>query len=230
LEVDLVGNRDAKNTVVRYGYRDKLLGLFYTLLENVAPVMAQKLHSVGYRDICGRYYKYYTYAFTPKEPAYTPDGLVSLNNIWSYKFGSADRKLLSLLETAFSAVGSVVIGGEKFQVHDIKRIPLKNHGGVFYCLSPLTVKNGERYLTPENPEFNDAVVKALLNRYESWTGKKGIASFRFLKPRRRLEFFNEGRILGFSGKLELYGPPEIVKFAQAVGLGQKNSIGLGMIA
>jgi CRISPR-associated endoribonuclease Cas6 len=208
-----------------------MLGLLYLLINNTSPETGDKLHREGYTDGI-RKYKLYTHNLLPVNAAYRPDGMVSINNEWEYWFSTADPLLLAIVEHAASLLNTLTLDNITFKIRKIKRMPLRNNGGIYRCVAPIIIKNKEgKYITPAEPEFTDAVIISLNNRFKIWTGREiGDMTFKFLNPRQRLIQFRASKLLSFSGELLLDGHPDIIRFAQLVGLGQKTGIGMGCIA
>lgn len=220
------------STVVPYNYRQYLLGMLYLLLNNTSPETGDKLHQDGYTDGVRRY-KLYTHNLLPVKAAYRPDGMVSLNNQWEYWFSTADPLVLAIVEHAVSLLSTLQLDKITFKICKRMRMPLRQQCEKFRCAAPITIKNKQgTYLSPEQPEFNVAVVSALQNRYRVWMNKEpDNISFSFIKSRRRLIQYRsqQGKILAFGGELKLVSSPDVVQFAQLVGLGHKTSIGMGLI-
>jgi len=213
-----------------YNYRQHLLGMFYALLNNTAPEIGSRLHYTGYFAGFPKY-KFYTHNLLPTNAAYNPEGMVSLNNDWEYWFATADPQVLAIIEHSTSLLNVLSFGNHTLAIKKVTRIPLRKNGGLFRCVAPITIKRQRQngYLTPDDPDFEAAVVTSLKNRYRAWTGRETTVEFRFIEPRRRLEHYRQGKILSFSGKIFLQATQDVIQFAQLVGLGQKNSLGMGMI-
>jgi len=222
-----------QDMLVPYNYRQYLSGLLYSILENVSPETGIKLHQEGY--LKNKNYKFFTHNLLAVHAAYRPEGFTSTNGEWEYWFSSADHHILAILEHAFSLLNTITLKDITFQIrkNKLKRVPLRKKGGIYRCVSPITVKRNNKYLNPEDGNFTVGVKKALINRYQAWTGlsiREDDIHFKFTAYRKRLESYRNFKIPGYSGKFEFDAPPEVIQFAQLVGLGMHNSIGMGMIA
>lgn len=216
-----------------YNYRQYLLGLLYSIIGNVSPETGIKLHRNGY--LKNKNYKFFTHNLLAVHAAYRPEGFTSTNGEWEYWFSSADYHILAILEHAFSLLNTITLKDIIFQIRKsrLKRVFLSKEGGIYRCVSPIAVKYNNKYLSPENDNFTAALKKALINRYQAWTGlniEEDDIHFKFMAYRKRLESYKNFKIPGYSGKFEFDAPLEVIRFAQLVGLGMHNSIGMGMIA
>lgn len=122
-------------------------------------------------------------------------------------------------------------------------------------LSPLTVAVPEdrkgklfpRYLLADDPRLSEALRSNILNKYHSLYGKgpdddafRCIPDERFISQRGGVEritkliTIREGqsgqtRVRGFMCPLTIEGNPELIRLAYHSGLGEKNSMGFGMV-
>lgn len=126
----------------------------------------------------------------------------------------------------------------------------------FRMLSPTTVsvpdmrneKFGGHYLFHDDPRLSECLQKNIVNKYESLYGRKADdSSFlctldeRFIadmqrkgKKVSRLITVKDGRtdqtkVRGFMCPLTIEGNPELIKLAHKSGLGEKGSLGFGMV-
>jgi CRISPR-associated endoribonuclease Cas6 len=222
---------NAKKELLPYDYRRQVRGLIFNLIRNVDPDL--------YRDLCEegyglQKYKLFTYSLRPDEGVYNEKGFASLNGLYFLRFASADGACLEAVEKAVFALNTVSLNSRVFEILEVSRERLKERGGAFRILSPVVVaaRSGKKYLSlPEDEkDFLRAVKDATKKRYELRMKKKGDIEVSFLNSRRRLVQYKDGNILCFGGRVLIEADPEMIRFVQCCGLGQKSGIGMGMIA
>jgi CRISPR-associated endoribonuclease Cas6 len=120
--------------------------------------------------------------------------------------------------------------------------------GVYKALSPVTVsrrtKTDIRYLPPRHPDTGPLLVANLLEKHEILTGEQLspedveiMVDPDYLKrnpnPTKIIKL-NEGkpdetRIRGFVAPVQISGHPNLIRTAFAVGVGERNHLGFGII-
>ena len=95
------------------------------------------------------------------------------------------------------------------------------------------------YLRPDNPRFSEGVRRNLLGKYSALYGRRPADDRLTLtfdrdylsshKGTKVITYKDDIRILGAFCPFTLTGSPELITFAYECGLGEKNSIGFGMI-
>lgn len=93
-------------------------------------------------------------------------------------------------------------------------------------------KNYARSILPlEYQKFKEAIEKATKNRWQIFTGSEPPEfQITFLsRPLYRGEIYMGKKLIGCSGKMEIKGDKEFLKFVQAVGIGSNNAKGFGFI-
>ena len=147
----------------------------------------------------------------------------------------------------------------QFIVEQVETLPEPewNERMSFRMLSPTTVsvpdvreeKFGAHYLFHDDPRLSDCLQKNIVNKYESLYGKQpDDCSFRctldeqFINDMQRkgkklskLITIKDGRtdqtqVRGFMCPVTIEGNPELIKLAYESGLGEKGSLGFGMLA
>ncbi len=146
----------------------------------------------------------------------------------------------------------------RFTVEQIETLPEPawERKMTFRMLSPTTVsvpdvkdeKFGAHYLFHDDPRLSDSLRKNILNKYESLYGERPVdqefsctPDDAFIKDAERkgrrisrMITIKEGqpdetRVRGFMCPVTIEGNPELIKLAYESGLGEKNSLGFGMI-
>jgi CRISPR-associated endoribonuclease Cas6 len=135
------------------------------------------------------------------------------------------------------------------QVRDVSVHPFPElTAGVYKTLAPITVsrktKTDIRYLPPRHPEMSAMLTANLLEKHELLTGERVSPDEieirvdedylrRNPNPTKVIKL-NEGkpdetRIRGFVAPIQISGPPEVLRTAFAVGIGERNHLGFGII-
>ncbi|MDD2412654.1 MAG: CRISPR-associated endoribonuclease Cas6 [Bacteroidales bacterium] len=134
----------------------------------------------------------------------------------------------------------------EFKVNSIELLPQPDFSKplIGKTLSPIcvTMKNETGkldYFSPEHPDYSLLLKNNLLTKYEAFHGTP-ITTDVFLvwetnnKPHPKLIKIKSGtkeetRIRGYNCRFKLFATPELMKIAYNAGIGEKNSMGFGMI-
>lgn len=180
-------------------------------------------------------YSLFTYSLLANDPKFTKSGFVSQDGKWIFRFASAYRDLLQILENVFINYPTVELFPKYvFKVRGIYKEPLMERN-IFQSQPILEIdRKGEKFITPDNKEFFEAVVEGLYKRHEFFHGvrprENAIKSIRFTKkPRQKLIAYKQRNLLSFAGPIKIEGDADVIKFAQCIGLGQLPSAGFGML-
>ncbi len=203
-----------------WGWRERAQRLVYGLLGDSGA------------DVHGARYSLFTFSLLPREPVFGVRGLGSRAGRWVFRFASARRECAEAVYAKLLRMSALSLGGVSFSLEGLQKEPLADKA--VFIAQPIVVlrrdKNG--FVPAEDPSFRVAVVDALARRYEFWRGEPVPGGFDFSftgRPRQKLIQYRGRNLVGFSGTVKLSGPKEVRLFAQAVGLGQKPSAGLGMV-
>ncbi len=146
----------------------------------------------------------------------------------------------------------------RFTVEQVEALPepVWERGMKFRMLSPTTVslpdtkdgRLGDHYLFHDDPRLSECLRKNILNKYKSlhgmppaddsfdctldekfiWDAKgRGRKISRLITIKEGKE--DETKVRGFMCPVTIEGNPELIKLAYESGLGEKNSLGFGMI-
>ncbi|GAB6065980.1 CRISPR-associated endoribonuclease Cas6 [Aquifex pyrophilus] len=130
------------------------------------------------------------------------------------------------------------IGNQAFSIVRIEREEMKTLTGAFKTLSPLIVERigfrneRERYITPDEEEFNISLLENVKRRYEAIKGEPlKVKEFEFIpvKGKNVLVKHYGGVLKGFLGKFILRADSELLKFVYLYGLGLRTGQGFGYI-
>lgn len=192
-------------------------------------------------------------SFVKDEQIHINDGSI----IWY--IGIPVEETLKHLVIGFFERQKFFIGSEenKFAIEQIEALPEPTFINLmkFKTLSPITAsvpinKNGKliaRYLMADDPDLSDVLRENLLSRYESLYGKKlenkefiCEVDYDYMNRRGGAHRVSklvtikqntpeETKVRGFRCPVTLKGNPELIKFAYESGLGEKGSMGFGML-
>ncbi len=134
----------------------------------------------------------------------------------------------------------------RFHVREISVLPSPQFTDTmeFYTLSPLCISlkredGGVDYLSPDQPRTASLIRNNLLNKYAAFMGKEYPADFPFVfdvlsKPKSALITIKSGtaeqtRVRGFMCRFRITAPIELMKIMYEAGIGEKGSMGFGMV-
>lgn len=179
--------------------------------------------------------RYSLFTFSQNTPHYqaTPEGILA--DTWLIRIASAHQGVLDVLERKLSL--GVQLGDRVYQPILVTREQFTDAPNLesepIVTFRKAVRQEDRKYQNPleEKENFYAAVQASLKNRYEFFTGE--IAPdivFRFTdKPKARTISYKNRLFTAFEGGVELQTTPEMIQFAQCVGLGAKPSCGLGMV-
>lgn len=157
------------------------------------------------------------------------EGLSSSSGTWILRIASAYEEVLTILEQA-AREGKVQIGDNEFKTVLVAREPL-HISSEYEVDSVLVFDKEKKFLLAWEDGYEEAIVGAIKNRWEfMYQTKAPEVSFEFTeKPRVYAQNYKNRKLLTHHGTIHLESTPEMLKFIQCVGLGQKESCGFGMV-
>lgn len=142
-------------------------------------------------------------------------------------------------------IGSTIrLGNNNLKIMSIEgeHINLKGDEVIVQTLSPIVVystflrpdnRKYTCYFQPGDPDYDRLITENLKKKYVSFfniEAPEGIVEVKNLTPcRRAIINYKNIVIKGYSAKLKLVGPRELLKISLEAGIGSKNSQGFGMI-
>jgi CRISPR-associated endoribonuclease Cas6 len=234
-------------------YQYELSAFVYKAIEQADSDYAYWLHENGF-NLNGRPFKLFTFS-NLLIPQYRIDKERKVIRIesdrieWLVSFlpeASTEKFVLGLFSEQVFQIGdkkSVV----QFRIERIEALPspVFEPEMVFRTLSPVCIpfrKENSRYpeyISPDRPEAPDIVLNNLLNKYHTFYGKpyQGNLDFSFRvmnQPKAKLiriktGMLEESFIRGFSFDFRMKAPEELMKVMYEAGLGEKGSMGFGMV-
>lgn len=209
--------RTSQKTVIPWTYRESLQGWIYKHMGSIG----EQIHSAPFS----------LFTFSLSAPSYkiTKTGISS--DTWLLRLASAHQEVLDIMEQELTR--GVELDGEKLSPVVITKELFTDEP--ILSSSPIVTfeKQTQKYQNPlkQDKEFCLAVAASLANRWKFFTGEPSPEiQFTFKEqPVARKILYRNRYLTGFEGMVELKTVPEVIRFAQCVGLGAKTSCGLGMV-
>jgi len=237
LEVILF-NEGIKSIPLNYQYY--LTSAIYKALGESDKEIAEKIHDEGFGDKKG--FKFFTYSFLKGDIFKVKDNdLYMEEGIFKWFISSPIHTLIKMISESFSKNGFVEIKHDTFKIESLsfKGNPSFKKEEKFICNSPIVVTkqdpNGRvEYLVSVDDEFNVRINNNLARKYEILFGEKyegdGVKVISDKKyPITKLIKFKNIKIKGIYDNLKIVGDTDLIHIAYDTGLGEKNSMGFGMI-
>lgn len=229
-----VANR--KRPVLDYNYQYSVTALIYDTLITTDDKY-KKLHN-------SKEFKFFSFSrLEIPERRAQKEGLEILCNDAYLWLTSVDDQLIHTLAGQLLQKGDVHIGGVDFRIVNVLLLDSfepKENREVFRTMSPIILRttegqNGDSRtidLAPDDERFSRNLIANLTRKFEMFYDQTPseeieVVSMTNTKQKRL-------RIMGTYHRahhmdIELKGPPELLEFAYECGLGEKNSMGFGMI-
>ncbi|MEM2142571.1 MAG: CRISPR-associated endoribonuclease Cas6 [Candidatus Thorarchaeota archaeon] len=223
--------------VLSYNYQHDVASMFYNLLRSSATNFSQLHESTSY--------KFFTFSRleAPRRRA-LQRGLAILSDDCYLWFTSADPALARLMANLLVSERVVSFGGLEFEVLGVS-IPARyeptEHRATFDTMSGVLLRkqieaaDGRTQtwdLSPSDPEFTDRLTANLRNKFETYHGRDMPGEIRVESVGRAKQqriaikdTFHRAHLM----RITLRAEPEVLKFAYDCGLGEKNSMGFGMV-
>jgi len=243
-----------ETAILPIDHNHELLGLVYRLLAKSDEEYAAFLHGEGYREQAEspKRSKLYTFSGLRVEGRrrHIENGrLVLRPGPVDWLIASARSDFLTHSATGLLTIGSIVrVGTARLRLETVEALPQPSftERTNFSCLSPIVAAqpcpdNKTYYLRPTDPEFSEAIRANLLWKHRllhGTTPEDDRLDLQFdtaylADPRHRggtkLVTFKNIQIVGAFAPFTLTGSTALMETAWNCGLGEKNSIGLGMI-
>lgn len=232
-------------------YQYELSSAIYRILSNGDSEYAKWLHDNGFESD-NKKFKLFTFSrlIVPygidKERARL---ILKSNKLEWYITFLPEKSTKEFIQGIFSNQQFIIadyISGAAFKVVEIQIVSDLNYtsNSVFETLSPICIsQKNERgkadYLSPSHPLYTKAILTGLLSRYHVYTGTsyKGETFCKLhvlTEPRSSLVTIKKGtkaetRVRGFLYRFRIELPEELMLIAYESGIGEKGSLGFGMI-
>lgn len=211
-------------TKISYRYPEMIQTQLYSSIFR-GSIIGEKVHQDKY--------SLFTYSLLADRPVFTQSGFKSNNGKWIFRFSSAYKELVSLVETGFS--GNKINLLDEYNTFEIQGI-YKEYildRNIFQSQPILVISKDRKILRPEDQEYFRAIQINLERKWKFFFGSSAeqeLKKLQFTRPPRqkRIQYKNR-RLTSFAGGVKLQGGRDIIKFAQCVGLGHLTSCGFGML-
>lgn len=234
LKINLASSTD--NYLITYNYNHIISSIIYRKIADLD--LATKLHF-------SKEFKFFTFSqiyFSKWKQ--NKQGFISIDGKFSFYISSPNKKLIESLVEGHLENNHVDFKGTKLMVEKIEVIkkPIFKEKMKMKTISPISASikrevNGKLKtwdLGPADKRFYESIQKNLINKYTSFYGAYDGNRWVRLKPniktakRRRIEIkgdFHRCYMMEF----EIEADPRLNEFAYDCGLGEKNSMGFGMV-
>ena len=228
-------------------YNHALSSLIYRLIQESDSIYSTFLHNKGY-EINNKHYKLFTFSLLQPEYYIVEGSNMSIEGkVYLYISSPMKEFLLSLIES-LTKYPVIRIGTGQFKVINIEATadPSFTRQMKFKCISPLTISTAymnensrlvKRNLYIEDKRFTDNIKTNIISKYELIHGKKpedtefniSFMNVEKYKRGKLINLKNGIKIKGYLAIFEVCGNPELIETAYECGIGDRNSLGMGMI-
>lgn len=236
-------------------YQYLLSAVIYKLIEASSKEFADWLHEIGYRNGKGKPYKMFTFSklFTNQiDTTYLEKGILKSNGEVYLFFASPvdDKIVLNFIQGAMK-IGTIKLAGvgfseTEFNISSINILPSNyvNENINYQTISPICVSNINNgkveYIFPDNENIEIKLENNLKEKYKILHNKEFESNLKIkiidkTKFKKKVILIKEntqhqGRIKAFETHISIETNYEMHKFVQECGLGERNSMGFGMIS
>lgn len=234
---------DSNNLIcLPYKYNVFLRNLIYQLLPSE---FASFLHDIGYKYE-KRSFKLFTFSRIIgkriKDKRNRKYPLVFNKRIYVY-VASPINKILEYVASSALTNEEIMLGDNRCFLRsiEVEKSPEFSERVKIKMLSPMSIRstffthnNTQKsyYYSPFEREFSELMKRNMVKKYKIVYGEKMNGDLK-IKPlgrvRERIVIGDRGFVIkAWDGIYELQGSPELIKLSYSTGLGEKNSLGLGM--
>lgn len=250
LSIDKLHHFNRSRIPINYQY--ECSALIYKILSKSDKEFAAWLHENGFQS-GNKKFKLFTFSRF-HIPSYRIEGelmhILSDTVEWQISFlpeRSTQEFIRGVFQDQVFELGTRQ-ANVRFHVREINVLPppVFSETMEFETLSPICIslrrENGKvDYISPDNPEAVPLIRQNLLNKYFAFHGKEYDSEFDFdfdfkvlSKPKSVLITIKAGTpqqtcVRGFMCRFRMTAPVELMKVAYETGVGEKGSIGFGMI-
>jgi len=234
LKIDLSSSN--RNYLIPYNYNHILSAIIYRKIADLD--LAAKLHF-------SKDFKFFTFSqIYFSDWKRTKKGIISKDGKLYFYISSPNEQLIKSLVEGHLESTEVDFKGKKLLVEQIELLksPSFKENMKLKTMSPVSASIKREIdgklkiwdLGPGDERFYESVQKNLVNKYTSFYGDYDGDRWVRIKPnmktakRRRIEIkgdFHRGYMMEF----EMEADPRLVEFAYECGLGERNSMGFGMV-
>gem|GEM_PF-5028468 len=232
---------EEKEYSIPWSYNYFVASAIYYLLEKYNPKYSFLIHSKGWR-YKNKNFKLFTFSpLFPRKIFFKKDYLIMVGPL-TFILSSPDSVFIEILENAFKRERMLrflkyrlpVLKTKMFEVKDIERELMLR------TLSPLVVstkeKRGDRiysiYLSPDSELFEKRLKEIISEKFECFTGEKLYHTDIDIKCHSfssKLFSIKNIKVKGYQGVFSIKTDVQVMRFLIDSGLGEKTSMGFGMV-
>ncbi len=242
--------KTARESKIPLSYMYELSSAVYRILSKSSAEFSEWLHDNGF-PLGAKKFKLFTFSrlYVPNfriEGAYMR--ILSDTVEWQISFlpeRSTQEFIKGVFQDQVFELG-VREANMRFRVREVSMMPPPQFTNTmeFDTLSPLCISlkrddGSVDYLSPDQPQAASLIRANLLNKYAAFTGQEYPADFSFgfdvlSKPKSALITIKSGtaeqtRVRGFMCRFRMTAPEELMKIMYEAGIGEKGSMGFGMV-
>lgn len=243
-----------RNFELDINYHYSLASAVYKIFSNGSESIAEWLHNTGFLDEKGRKLKIFNFSNLLFDSYQVKDSIIEANGSAYFLFSSPIETNLikTFVDGVFKDPRMEIFSlgkKHKFQIATIDILQdLETSDKMSYkAITPISVskqvdEDGRlriKYLSPESTEFTERIENNLRKKYEllnksEYTGKLIMSTPNENYIKSKLITIKQGRadetkVKGFLTKLDIEANGEMQRLAYYCGLGERNSLGFGMI-
>jgi CRISPR-associated endoribonuclease Cas6 len=231
--------KSKKRLLIPFNYNHVISSIIYKKIADFK--LARELHS-------SKTFKFFTFSqLNIPQRKITKEGIITRNGTMNLEISSPNEHLIKSLIEGNLADLHINFKGKQLFVEKIELLPepqIKKHISV-KTISPIIIRTKKESdgklktweLTPADQKFYTAIENNLIKKYKQFHKKTtnnriSISSKMTYVKRKRISIEKNNTKTfhrAFMMDLELEGDINLLKFAYDVGLGEKGSLGFGMI-
>jgi len=245
-----------KNYIIPVNYNYPISSAIYKTFAKSGPNFARWLHTRGFTLDGSKRFKFFTFSRLYFQEKQIKDNTIIASGNCRLLFSSPiDESIITNFVEGLLSDNIIFIGnnmaGMEFKIANVSIKPYPNFKRImtYKMLSQtvLTRKNENnkiRYITPIDEDVEMSLIKNILNKYEimyrekydeicnitiskEYIEKKGNKIEKLVKIKEATK--DEATIRGFLIPLTIEATPQMQKLIYDAGLGEKNSLGFGMV-
>lgn len=233
--------RSKSNLEVPITYNHMVQAAVYNAIE---PQLASFLHEQGYSS-CNRIFKLFAFSrLSGKFQINKARNTISFSEDVKLTISSPVEEFCQSIANGLLTRGRIQLGHNAAEVEKImvKKFVADQERIILRTLSPIVVystllrPDGRKYTCyyqPGEPDYDELVGNNLRKKYQAFYGQKAppgeVKVKKLGQMRLHVVSYKDTVIKGYSGRLVLTGPRELLQMAVDAGLGSKNSQGFGCV-
>lgn len=254
MTIELILEPETFHYQIPLNYQYPLSAAIYKLIATSSQEFADWLHEIGYRSGKGKPYKMFTFSklnTNPIDKSFLSQNILKSSGNLRFLFSSPvnDKIILNFIQGAMKQ-GKIRICGvnlpeTNFLIKSINMLPIYKYENAqtYRTISPICVSNFNNgkveYIFPNNEQIVSKLENNLKEKYKILNEKdfnenlqiEIIDKTQFKQKNITIKENTEyqGRIKAFETHIRINTNAEMHKIAQECGVGERNSMGFGMI-